>query len=141
MDNFTHYGDALLNFIDLDDNDIWTSLKVWAEHEDKVLSSLSTGMINRKLFKIEISDQQFPVEKYDNKLKQYCSEFHLNTHEASYFISSDKLVTNMYTEQDDSIDIIYKNGIVKDISQASDMLNIELLKKKVIKYYFAYLNL
>ena len=36
----------------------------------------------------------------------------------------------MYTEQDDSIDIIYKNGIVKDISQASDMLNIELLKKK-----------
>jgi HD superfamily phosphohydrolase len=141
MDNFTHYGDALHNFIDLDDNDIWTSLKVWAEHEDKVLSSLSTGMINRKLFKIEISDQQFPVEKYDNKLKQYCSEFHLNTHEASYFISSDKLVTNMYTEQDDSIDIIYKNGIVKDISQASDMLNIELLKKKVIKYYFAYLNL
>ena len=55
-------------------------------------------------------------------------------------IASDQLVTNMYNEQDDSIDIIYKNGTVKDISLASDMLNIELLKKKVKKYYFAYLR-
>jgi hypothetical protein len=46
----------------------------------------------------------------------------------------------MYSEKDDSIDILYKNGTVKDISKASDMLNIELLSKKVIKYYFAYLR-
>ena len=46
----------------------------------------------------------------------------------------------MYSEKDDSIDILYKDGRVKDISRASDMLNIELLSKKVVKYYFAYLQ-
>lgn len=138
--NFTHQGEALSNFINLDDNDIWTSLKVWAGHEDKVLSLLSAGMVNRKLFKIEITDQPIPAVKNEAMLKHYRTAYNLSTHEASYFIASDQLVTNMYTEKDDSIDIIYKNGIVKDISQASDMLNIELLKKKVIKYYFAYLR-
>jgi hypothetical protein len=46
----------------------------------------------------------------------------------------------MYSEKDDSIDILYKDGTVKDISRASDMLNIELLSKKVVKHYFAYLR-
>lgn len=73
-------------------------------------------------------------------MERYRTTYHLSAHEASYLIASDQVVTNMYNEQDDSIDIIYKNGTVKDISQASDMLNIELLKKKVIKYYFAYLR-
>jgi hypothetical protein len=44
----------------------------------------------------------------------------------------------MYTEKDDSIDILFRDESIKDISEASDMLNIELLSKKVKKYYFAY---
>ncbi|NCB25019.1 MAG: HD domain-containing protein [Bacteroidia bacterium] len=138
--DFTQHGEALHHFIDLDDNDIWTSLKVWADHGDKVLSLLSSGMVNRKLFKIEITDQQIPAEKYEAMLQSHRMTYNLSAHEASYLIASDQLVTNMYNEQDDSIDIIYKNGTVKDISLASDMLNIELLKKKVKKYYFAYLR-
>ncbi len=140
MADFEHQGEALRHFINLDDNDIWTSLKVWASDSDKVLSLLSAGMVNRKLFKIEITDQQIPAEKYGAMMERYRTTYHLSAHEASYLIASDQVVTNMYNEQDDSIDIIYKNGTVKDISQASDMLNIELLKKKVIKYYFAYLR-
>ena len=97
-------------------------------------------MVNRKLFKIEITDQQIPAEKYEAMLQSHRMTYNLSAHEASYLIASDQLVTNMYNEQDDSIDIIYKNGTVKDISLASDMLNIELLKKKVKKYYFAYLR-
>lgn len=140
MADFEHHGEALRHFINLDDNDIWTSLKVWASDSDKVLSLLSAGMVNRKLFKIEITDQQIPAEKYGAMMERYRTTYHLSAHEASYLIASDQVVTNMYNEQDDSIDIIYKNGTVKDISQASDMLKIELLKKKVIKYYFAYLR-
>ena len=74
------------------------------------------------------------------QIASYMKKFGLTAHEASYFISSDMLTTDMYNEEDDSIDIIYKNGEVKDISKASDMLNIELLSKKVKKYYFAYLR-
>ncbi len=38
---------------------------------------------------------------------------------------------NMYDEADDSIDILYNDGSIKNIAEASDMLNISLLSKKV----------
>lgn len=48
-DIFYSRPECLENFIQLDDNDIWTSLKVWCNHPDKVLSTLSAGMVNRRL--------------------------------------------------------------------------------------------
>ncbi|MEA4918336.1 HD domain-containing protein [Proteiniphilum sp.] len=138
--DFENNGEALHHFVNLDDNDIWCALKVWCSHSDTVLSILSDGMINRKLFKIEIAEKKSDPEKVSGQIASYMKKFGLTAHEASYFISSDMLTTDMYNEEDDSIDIIYKNGEVKDISKASDMLNIELLSKKVKKYYFAYLR-
>ena len=48
---------------------------------------------------------------------------------------------NMYDEADDSIDILYNDGTIRNIADASDMLNISLLSKKVKKYYLCYLRL
>lgn len=140
MDDFENNGEALRHFVNLDDNDIWSALKVWASHPDTVLSVLSNGMVNRKLFKIEITEEQSSEEKISRYITSYMKNFGITAHEAAYFISSDILTTDMYNEEDDSIDIIYKNGEVKDISRASDMLNIELLSKKIEKYYFAFLR-
>ena len=67
--------------------------------------------------------------------------FNISKNEAHYLISSDVITTDMYTEKDDSIDILFRDESIKDISEASDMLNIELLSKKVNKYYFAYYKL
>lgn len=141
LSDFENNGPALKHFVNLDDNDIWSSLKVWSGHPDKILSILSKGMVNRRLFKIEISDQKFSDDKITDYLNLYRKKFGLTKEEATYFISSDILTTDMYNEEDDSIDIIYKNGEIKDISQASDMLNIELLSKKITKHYLAYLPL
>ena len=55
--------DCLENFIQLDDNDIWTALKVWSTHTDKVLSTLSMGMINRNIFKVEISSEPISEDR------------------------------------------------------------------------------
>ena len=41
----------------------------------------------------------------------------------------------MYSQEDDSIDIMFKDGTIRDIAYASDMLNISTLSKKVKKYY------
>ncbi|MEA5129777.1 MAG: HD domain-containing protein [Proteiniphilum sp.] len=138
--DFENNGKALLHFVNLDDNDIWSALKVWSSHPDTVLSVLSDGMVNRKLFKIEITEGKSDEEKVSAYITSYMKKFGITAYEAAYFISSDILTTDMYSEEDDSIDIIYKNGEVKDISKASDMLNIELLSKKIKKYYFAYLR-
>lgn len=140
LDDFKGEGEALYRFMDLDDNDIWTALKVWSTHHDTVLSVLSDAMINRRLFKIEISEQPFGEERAKEMIKIFAEKYRISSKEAACFISSDKLSTDMYSEKDDSIDILYKDGTVKDISRASDMLNIELLSKKVVKHYFAYLR-
>ena len=67
-------------------------------------------------------------------------KYNLTEKEASYFVSSDSLATDMYNQYDESIKILFNDGTIKDISNASDMFNIELLSKKVEKYYFAYLR-
>lgn len=140
FEDFKRKGTAIQHFVNLDDNDIWSALKVWASHEDRVLSTLSEGMVNRKLFKIEITEKKVSQDIIDKTLEKFANKFDLDIEEASYFISSDIITTDMYSEKDDSIDIYYKNGTIKNISDASDMLNIDLLSKKVVKYYFAYLR-
>lgn len=132
---------VLQHFVNLDDNDIWCALKVWASHPDIVLSKLSLSLIDRTLFKIVITDAPASEEQKQEYIREYASVFGISEHEASYFYSSDIIYTNMYNEADDSIDILYNDRTIKDISEASDMLNIQLLSKKVEKYYFSYLKL
>ena len=137
-EDFEENKEVLNLFLDLDDNDIWSALKVWSTHEDIVLSTLSKGMINRVLFKIEITNQPHDKEKINDHVIKLMHHFNISEKEASYLVSFDVIATDMYSKKDDSIDILFRNETIKDISKASDMLNIELLSKKVEKYYFAY---
>ena len=133
--------DCLENFIQLDDNDIWTALKVWSTHTDKVLSTLSMGMINRNIFKVEISSEPISEDRKKELTLQISQQLDIPLSEANYFVSTPSIEKNMYEPADDSIDIIYKDGTIKNIAEASDMLNISLLSKKVKKYYICYQRL
>lgn len=130
--------EVLQNFVMLDDNDIWCSLKIWMSHPDKVLSRLSEGLVYRKLFKIEVSTEPISDAQIDN-YKEHCKvALGIDSEDIEYFYSANTINTRMYNELDDKIEILYNDGSIKDISQASDMMNIQLLSKKVEKYYFAY---
>ena len=133
--------DCLENFIQLDDNDIWTALKVWSTHTDKVLSTLSMGMINRNIFKVEISSAPISEDRKKELTLQISQQLDIPLSEANYFVSTPSIEKNMYDPADDSIDIIYNDGTIKNIAEASDMLNISLLSKKVKKYYLCYQRL
>ena len=133
--------DCLENFIQLDDNDIWTALKVWSTHTDKVLSTLSMGMINRNIFKVEISSDPISEDRKKELTLQISQQLDIPLSEANYFVSTPSIEKNMYDPADDSIDIIYNDGTIKNIAEASDMLNISLLSKKVKKYYLCYQRL
>ena len=138
---FYNNPDCLENFIQLDDNDIWTALKVWSTHTDKVLSTLSTGMINRNIFKVENSAEPIGEDRIKELTLQISQQLGITLSEANYFVSTPSIEKNMYDPADDSIDIIYKDGTIKNIAEASDMLNISLLSKKVKKYYLCYQRL
>ena len=138
---FYNNPDCLENFIQLDDNDIWTALKVWSTHTDKVLSTLSMGMINRNIFKVEISSEPISEDRKKELTLHISQQLGITLSEANYFVSTPSIEKNMYDPADDSIDIIYKDGTIKNIAEASDMLNISLLSKKVKKYYLCYQRL
>ena len=138
---FYNNPDCLENFIQLDDNDIWTALKVWSTHTDKVLSTLSTGMINRNIFKVEISSEPISEDRKKELTLHISQQLGITLSEANDFVSTPSIEKNMYDPADDSIDIIYKDGTIKNIAEASDMLNISLLSKKVKKYYLCYQRL
>ncbi len=138
---FYRNSTCLENFGQLDDNDIWTALKVWSNHPDKVLSTLSHGLINRNIFKVEISSDPVSEERMESLVDKISQSVQINKEEAVYLISTSSIEKNMYDPADDSIDIIYKDGTIKNIAEASDMLNISLLSKKVKKYYLCYQRL
>lgn len=140
-ETFYNNPECLENFIQLDDNDIWTALKVWSNQPDRVLSALSTGMVNRRIFKVKISAEPFSEERKEGLTLQISEQLGISLSEAKYFMSTSSIEKNMYDEADDSIDILYNDGTTRNIAEASDMLNISLLSKKVKKYYLCYRRL
>ena len=108
---------------------------------DRVLSTLSMGMVNRNIFKVEISTEPFSEERKEEITRQIGEQLDIPLSEAGYFISTPSIEKNMYDPADDSIDILYNDGSIKNIAEASDMLNISLLSKKVKKYYLCYQRL
>ena len=132
------HPEALENYALLDDNDIWCALKVWCHHPDKVLSLLSQDMVNRRIFKVEVSDEPASEEKITAIRTELAERYKLPYEETSYLVDASTVQKDMYRMEDDSIEILFDDGSSKDISQVSDMLNVELLSKKVRKHYLCY---
>lgn len=127
-------------FTTLDDTDIWASMKAWASHSDKVLATLSSGIINRNIFKIEISNSPILPENQDKKIEEIQEKFELNNEDARFLVAQKMVSNHLYSRGEMGIDVLYSNGDTKSISQASDMFNLDLLSKKVSKFYFCYIR-
>ncbi|MBQ8867979.1 MAG: HD domain-containing protein [Bacteroidaceae bacterium] len=132
---------CLENYIKLDDNDIWTSLKIWCDHPDTILATLSQGLINRKLFKVEVTENAVNKERKREILQSISNQLNISLKEAEYFLFINAIGKDMYSKEDDSIEIMYKDGTTRDIAYASDMLNISTLSKKIRKYYVCRLRI
>lgn len=128
----------LEQFASLDDNDILTSAKVWCHHDDRVLSLLSEGLVNRMLFSVELDDNPFQIELVESMRVQVARRLSISTEEAEYLVISDSISNYAYSDMDDRIAIMDKRGNTRDIADASDMLNIAVLSKTVRKYFLCY---
>ena len=129
---------CLDTFIQLDDNDIWCALKSWTTHSDKVLSTLGTGLVNRRLFKVEVSAKPFSRQYKSDLIERICTTLGVSKREAAYLHCAVTLEKDMYSPFDDHIEILYNDGSTCDIAEASDMFNLSLLQKKVKKYFMCY---
>lgn len=130
--------EALDHFINLDDSDIWVALKAWCHHPDKVLSLLSNGIVNRKIFKVEVSHDPFPETYTHTICANLQHQLQLSEQETNYLVSCKRVTNNLYKKDDTAIDILFGDGTTKSITQASDMFDIDVLSKQIYKYYYCY---
>ena len=128
----------LEQFALLDDNDILASAKVWCMHSDKVLSVLSAGLVNRGLFRVQLNNSPFEDKMVENLRKQVAQQLSISEQEACYLVVSDSVSNYAYSDMDDRISILDKSGRIKDIAEASHMLNIAVLSKTVRKYFLCF---
>lgn len=138
--DFIQTAETLDHFAMLDDADVLCAIKVWSEQcKDTVLAALCSQFANRKLFKVEsLTGKQQGDELREKYLKKYQEHFGISAYEAAYFIGEEVVSTDTYSPEDESISILYKDGTIKDIADASDMLNIQVLTKTVEKHFLCY---
>ncbi len=129
---------ALLMYEELDDSDIWSAMKAWKHSDDKILSTLAADMLDRHIFKFEVYDEPVEQEKIDELQDCIAAKMGIDRADAHHLMSLNTIQKDMYSVDDDSIDILYKDGTIKDISEASEILNVALLSKKIRKYYLCY---
>ena len=135
---FATHSECLEQYQELDDNDVWCALKVWTHHSDRILNTLANDMINRNIFQVEVHEQPIEEERIEKLRHSIAEKMDIDIADTDYLISWSEVQKDMYDVEDDSIDILYKDGSVKDISEASELLNVQLLSKKIRKYYLCY---
>lgn len=129
---------SIQHFINLDDSDIYTSVKVWCESSDFILSTLSKSFIDRKLFKVDVLTEVPSELKIDALIKKYMSLFTLTREDATYLVSPRIVTTDVYDDKENSILILNNNGTISNVTEMSELLNIQLLSKFTEKYYLTY---
>ena len=135
---FRNDPEALSNYGQLDDNDIWSAMKVWAQSNDKILSMLAKDMLDRNIFKVEVSNEPITAEREEALREQLSQAFGISKEETNYLFSVNTIQKDMYDVNDDRISILFKDGTTKDIAESSEILNVGLLSKKIRKYYLCY---
>ncbi len=121
-------------FAAIDDTDITTAVKAWQQHPDRLLAYLSYGLINRRLFRLEFSNEPFPKAYIARLLTT------LNNHKdlprgAEAFLISGEESNSAYTLNKEEIMVLTKDGKVVPMSGISDF-GIE--PRTFRKYFLCY---
>lgn len=136
--DFEKDQNLLGQFAELDDFDVLTSIKVWKHHEDQVLSKLSSFMVDRKLLKIKMLSEPVSQDLLDKLLSKLAQDWNISEADAAYFVFTDSIANSAYNLKHDRINILFKNGEVKDITEAADTLSLSVLSKPVEKHFLCF---
>ena len=131
---------TLQQFCTLDDYDIISAIKGWCSHEDKVLSFLSRGILNRELLKVKYFGEPVDNKWIAEKTLEAMQKMDISAEDASWLVFTGAASGSTYNFEDERINILFKDGSVKDISEVDDALISKNLGGKINKYYFCYLR-
>jgi len=128
----------LAKFAELDDADIMSAIKVWANCNDKILSILCNNLIHRKLYHVEIGNKPIAQKQLDELISKCIKKYGIDTDQVPYFVFTDTIRNNAYKVGDGNIRVLMKDNTIKDITEASDYSSLLPLAKTVKKYITCY---
>lgn len=126
-------------YCDLDDADVTSAIKVWQQHEDRVLAELCKMLVLRRLYKVSFVNDRVEeqlAEKTDKVRKQRG----FTENEMKYFVFAGKTSNNTYNINDELIKIAMKNGEVRNITEIEDTLVNQTIAGAVHKNYICYIQ-
>ncbi len=125
-------------FCELDDDDINVSLKAWAKSDDRLLRFLSSSLVNRRLFHIEMSREPIDANRINQEKELAAQKLGIDINDADYVVRTGQVSSKTYKIGVDRINIIFRDRSVKDISEASDMMRLETLGNADRRHYISH---
>lgn len=125
-------------FCQLDDYDVLSAIKNWVYHPDKILSTLCKMLVERKLLKVKLQAAPFDPDWIEEQRKSICKTLQISEAESRYFLFSGEAVSTTYDPYEEKINILFKDGTVRDISRVDNALIQQSLSTPVKKYYICY---
>lgn len=137
-EQFNKDEECLLQFCQLDDYDIMSAIKVWTQHNDKVLSLLCQSLVSRQLFKVTFMEEGDAAKKMTEIRQAVKKRWELTDEEADYLVFSDTASLRAYNDHDEQIKILFKDGTVRDISSVDNALVTLTLARPIKKFYICH---
>lgn len=122
LETFDNNPACLDNYLELDDNDIVSALKVWLKCDDFILSTLSSHFINRRVFKTDIYDGLVPANRLNEVRMLIAAKFGLKPEDTDFFASEKVIEKDMYNKHADQIRILLRNGDVSTMPEVSEII-------------------
>jgi C-terminal peptidase prc len=115
----------LETFCRLDDHDIMATIKNWSHHPDKILATLCRSLVERNLLKVKLQAEPFDVAFIKEKTKEACDKLGISEKESGYFVFTGEASNTTYNPGDERINILFKDGTVKDVKMVREEVSIE----------------
>ncbi|MRI64053.1 HD domain-containing protein [Ornithobacterium rhinotracheale] len=128
----------LAQFTKLDDTDIMASLKLWQQHPDLILKTLSTSIVERRLPKAVIRNEKISDDEIARR-REKCNEL-MGIDCADYFVHATQMKVTPYDAEKHPILLYNKNGSCVDIARSEKQILTKPLYDKTEKYHLCYWN-
>ncbi|HPE87071.1 MAG: HD domain-containing protein [Bacteroidales bacterium] len=138
LSDFQNNLQIMHRFMEMDDFDVFSSIKLWQNHPDKVLSFLSSSLTNRRLFRIVMQAENFSQERIEEIRNQVCNEMAITPEESNYLITSSEVFNSAYNPKSPQIRILKKTGEIEEITSLSLQLKAELLSTSSLKHFLCF---
>ncbi len=138
-------AEMLEQFVQLDDNDIFQSIKYWQKSADPVLSDLCRRYQSRSLFRTSFTEKK-PTKKLEEEVKAKTKKslkkagLPYDDETAGYYYSLDKSYSEAYRYKNEGIWILEDKNTAVEFSKAADTKNIIALTQPVVKHYVIHLK-